>query len=145
MQTRCSRQRPRRTLLASGSEAWNLSISAWLEVPSKVTYPAQGQVVHKTGRTTGTTSGTIQWACADINSGGTPHTYLCNYIATSSSQNGSGGDSGSPVYIASPGAATITGVMWGAGSSPWNFSFSPLGSIENELGVLPYCQGFVGC
>jgi hypothetical protein len=123
----------------------NLSISGWLEVPGKVLYPSQGQVVYKTGRSTGTTSGTIQWACATVNSGGTPHTYFCNYIATSSQQNGAGGDSGSPVYFLSGSTARLTGVMWGSGSNPWNFAFSPLGAIQSELGVVPYCQGFVGC
>jgi hypothetical protein len=132
-------------LIAMTPGAWILSISAWLEVPSKVAYPVQGQVVQKTGRTSGTTSGTIQWACATINSGGGPHTYYCNYIATNSSQNGAGGDSGSPVYFVSGGNARITGIMWGADTNPWSFAFSPIGGIENDLGVRPYCQGFVGC
>ncbi len=35
--------------------------------------------------------------------------------------------------------------MWGAGSNPWHFAFAPLGSVQNELGVVPYCQGYVGC
>lgn len=132
-------------LVASTPGAFNLSISAWLEVPGKVLYPSQGQLVHKTGRTSGTTSGSIQWACATVNSGGTPHTYFCNYIATNTMQNGAGGDSGSPVYFLSGNTATLTGLMWGAGSNPWNFAFAPLGSVQNELGVVPYCQGFVGC
>ncbi|MDC0713280.1 hypothetical protein POL68_32760 [Stigmatella sp. ncwal1] len=132
-------------LVAMTPGPFNLSISSWLEVPSKVLYPSQGQVVYKTGRTSGTTSGTIQWACATVNSGGTPHTYFCNYIATSPQQNGAPGDSGSPVYFLSGNSAQLTGLMWGAGSSPWNFAFAPLGSIQNELGILPYCQGFVGC
>jgi hypothetical protein len=132
-------------LVAKTPGAFNLSISNWLEVPSKVLYPSQGQAVYKTGRTSGTTSGTIQWACATVNSGGTPHTYFCNYIATSSEQNGAPGDSGSPVYFLSGNNAQITGLMWGAGSDPWNFAFAPLGSIQSELGIVPYCQGFVGC
>jgi hypothetical protein len=132
-------------LIAATPGPWDLSVAAWLEVPGKVLYPSQGQVVSKTGRTTGTTTGTIQWACATINSAGGPHTYLCNYIATSTAQNGAGGDSGSPVYFRSGGNARLTGIVWGAGSNPWHFAFSPLGGIQNELGVVPYCQGFVGC
>ncbi|NTX52404.1 hypothetical protein [Myxococcus sp. CA039A] len=125
--------------------AFDLNISAWPEVTGKVLYPSQGQTVFKTGRTTGTTSGTIQWACATVNSGGTPHTYYCNYIATSATQNGAGGDSGSPVYFLNGNGVTLTGLMWGAGASPWNFAFSPLGGVQAELGVVPYCQGGVGC
>jgi hypothetical protein len=132
-------------LIARTPGAFNLSISAWLEVPAKVLYPSQGQLVYKTGRTSGTTSGTIQWACATINSGGTPHTYFCNYIATSPTQNGAGGDSGSPVYFLSGNTAMLTGLMWGAGSNPWNFAFAPLDSVQNELGVVPYCRGSLGC
>ncbi|MCP3162300.1 S1 family peptidase [Myxococcus qinghaiensis] len=125
--------------------AFNLNISAWWDVTGKVLYPSQGQVVFKTGRTTGTTNGTIEWACATVNSGGTPQTYYCNYIATSPTQNGAGGDSGSPVYFLTGNGVTLTGLMWGAGSSPWNFGFSPLGGVQAELGVVPYCQGGVGC
>jgi len=132
-------------LVAMTPGAFNLSISSWLQVPGKVLYPSQGQLVYKTGRTSGTTSGTIQWACATINSGGTPHTYLCNYIATSPQQNGAPGDSGSPVYFLSGNNAWLTGLMWGTGSNPWNFAFAPLGTIQGELGIVPYCQGFVGC
>jgi len=123
----------------------NLSISEWLTVVGKVVYPSQGQVVQKTGITTGTTSGTIQWACADIPSGGTSYTYFCNYIATNSTENGTGGDSGAPVYFRSGNSAYVTGLMWGAGTNPYNFAFSPLGNVQNELGIVPYCQGNTGC
>ncbi|NMO17156.1 hypothetical protein HPC49_16210 [Pyxidicoccus fallax] len=127
------------------SGAFDLNISAWLDVTSKVLYPSQGQTVLKTGRSTGTTSGTIQWACATVNSGGTPHTYYCNYIATSATQNGAGGDSGSPVYFQSGNTVSLTGILWGSGSNPWNFAFAPLGAVQSELGVVPYCLGGVGC
>lgn len=132
-------------MVAMTPGAFNLGISSWPQVSGKVLYPSQGQTVSKTGRSSGTTSGTIQWACATINSGGTPHTYFCNYIATSAQQNGAPGDSGSPVYFQSGSTVQLTGLMWGSGSNPWNFAFAPLGSIQNELGVVPYCQGFVGC
>jgi hypothetical protein len=132
-------------LIAQTPGAFDLSISSWLEIPGKVLYPSQGQTVYKTGRTSGTTSGTIEWACATVNSGTTPHTYFCNYMATSPTQNGAGGDSGSPVYFLSGNTATLTGIMWGAGSNPWLFAFAPLGAVEAELGIVPYCQGSVGC
>lgn len=123
---------------------FNLSVAAWLEVPAKTLSLAQGQVVTKTGRTTGTTSGTIQWACATVNST-TPHTYFCNYIATNTMEISRGGDSGSPVYLRSGNNATLAGLLWGGGSNPWHFAFAPLGAVQNELGVLPYCQGFRTC
>jgi len=132
-------------LIAATPGAFNLNVSSWLQMPAKTLSLAQGQTVYKTGRTTGTTSGTIQWACATVNSGGTPHTYFCNYIATNSTQNGQGGDSGSPVYFLSGSNATLAGLMWGSGSNPWNFSFSPLSAVQNELGILPYCQGNTTC
>ncbi|MFY1827311.1 hypothetical protein ACN47A_15425 [Myxococcus fulvus] len=125
--------------------AFDLNISAWNEVTGKVLYPSQGQTVFKTGRTSGTTSGTIQWACATVNGGGVPDTFYCNYIATSGTQNGAGGDSGSPVYVFTGNGVALTGIMWGAGSNPWNFGFAPLGGVEFELGIVPYCWGNVGC
>jgi hypothetical protein len=117
---------------------FNLTVSSWLLATGAVQYPSQGQTVYKTGRSSGTTSGTIQWACATINSGGTPHTYYCNYIATSPAQNAAAGDSGSPVYFISGNTATLTGLMWGSGWNPWHFAFAPLGTVQYELGVTPY-------
>lgn len=131
--------------IAQTPGAFDLNIATWYVVSAKVLYPSQGQTVLKTGRTSGTTSGTIQWACATVNSGGGPHTYYCNYIATNASQNGAGGDSGSPVYINNGNGVSLMGVMWGAGSNPWNFSFSPLGGVQAELGVVPYCLNNLPC
>ncbi|HYO72342.1 MAG TPA: hypothetical protein VEU33_40350 [Archangium sp.] len=121
----------------------NLSISGWLEVPARVDYPAQGQFIYKTGRTTGTTGGTITQACATINAGGAVHTYYCNYIASNSYQMAAGGDSGGPVYILSGNTATLVGMMWGAGST--EIGFSPMGGVRADLGIVPYCQGYRGC
>ncbi|HEX5746971.1 MAG TPA: hypothetical protein VFZ09_12065 [Archangium sp.] len=130
-------------LIAATPGPNQLSINAWLEVPAKVDYPAQGQFVYKTGRTTGTTGGTINFACATVNAGGAVHTYYCNYIASNSYQVAAGGDSGSPVYIRSGNNATLVGLMWGAG--PTDFAFSPVGGVRADLGIVPYCQGYKGC
>ncbi|HYO72344.1 MAG TPA: hypothetical protein VEU33_40360, partial [Archangium sp.] len=120
-----------------------LNVSGWLEVPARVDYPAQGQVVWKTGRTTGTTGGTIYLACANVNSANSPYTYYCNYSASNSFRVAAGGDSGSPVYYRSGNNATLVGLLWGGGDT--HFTFSPMGGVRADLGIVPYCQGYRGC
>lgn len=98
-----------------------------------------GDVVHKVGRTTGWTFGSVVGTCADVNSGGTDVTQLCQSIVRSGS---GGGDSGSPVFqrIGKGRKVKLAGILWGGGFSAQFggeiYVFSPLGNIEQELGAL---------
>lgn len=100
--------------------------------------PLIGTIVHKVGRTTGWSAGSIVQTCADINVGGSDITQLCQSRVTA---DGGPGDSGSPVFTR-VGASTkvkLTGILWGGGVSPsgtTDFIFSPLANIELELGAL---------
>ena len=107
-------------------------------VAGRVGSPLIGDTVHKVGRTTGWTFGTVVATCADINVAGSTDTQLCQTRV----RGGAGpGDSGSPVFyrVGFGAKVKLTGILWGGGSDPLNgatYIFSPLDSIEEELGPL---------
>jgi hypothetical protein len=90
---------------------------------------SSGSVVFKVGRTTGGTMGSVINTCIDTNVAGSIVTMICQDRAGALS---APGDSGSPVFVQSGGAATLAGILWGGSSgtyvySPWLFVFSELG------------------
>lgn len=92
--------------------------------------PVQGMVVHKIGRTTGRTVGTVQQTCVHltvyINQQDSGRTLLCQYVASYSS---SGGDSGSPVVEVWPDGSLIArGIHWRDGGG-----FSSINEVLREL------------
>jgi hypothetical protein len=92
--------------------------------------------MQKVGRTTGWTSGTVTNSCVTVNVSGSNIQLLCQTIV----QNPGtvivqGGDSGSPVFTGSSNV-TLQGILWGGGSSGDLFVFSPLKSIQDELGSM---------
>lgn len=94
-----------------------------------------GDVLHKVGRTTGWTSGSVISTCLDGNAEGSK-TVLCQTVVRA---DGGPGDSGSPVFYRSgPKNARLAGILWGGTNSPEGtiYIFSPLGNIEKELGAL---------
>ena len=92
-----------------------------------------GQTVHKVGRTTGWTRGKVTNTCVHTNVSGSNVTQLCQTFVSAGV---GGGDSGSPVFRRGSGdAVTLVGILWG-GSGSNNYVFSPLASIEAELGAL---------
>ena len=92
--------------------------------------------VHKVGRTTGWTSGTVTNTCATVNVSGSNVTMLCEtLVQRSGSRIVQGGDSGSPVFTRSSGDnVELIGILWGGSSSGDLFVFSPLKNIQDELG-----------
>lgn len=103
-------------------------------------YPYVGQTVHKTGRTTGSTSGSVQKSCVTMFHSGPP-TYptvtwlLCQGAAGLYSRPG---DSGSPVVTRASGYSwlhnpmTLVGLLWGGeGSTTY---FSPWPTVKLDLG-----------
>ncbi len=106
-------------------------------VAGRVGAPLAGDTVHKVGRTTGWTFGTVVGTCTDANISGTDLTMLCQSLVRA----GAGpGDSGSPVFFRTAGTkASLAGILWGGSSNDLLgsvFIFSPLESIEEELGPL---------
>jgi hypothetical protein len=90
--------------------------------------------VHKVGRTTGWTRGSVGATCVNVNVSGSNITQLCQTLV---SARVGGGDSGSPVFRrqGSGSNVTLVGILWG-GSGTSLYVYSPLSNIEAELGAL---------
>lgn len=105
-------------------------------ISSRAGSPFEGDTVHKVGRTTGWTFGTVIGTCVDANNT-TDVTLLCQSVVRAG---GGPGDSGSPVFYTQPGnKAKLVGILWGGGTDPnlgTIFAFSPLENIEADLGPL---------
>jgi len=116
-----------------------------------------GMTAYKTGRTTGTTSGTITTSCVrtrEFEDGvPTDRVMLCQMQASGLAVGG--GDSGSPVYLTDvPGGLHLVGIMWGtadtlnAPPSPVRTTFSRwyLASLEvkNAAGGDSFVDVFPG-
>jgi hypothetical protein len=93
--------------------------------------------MHKVGRTTGWTSGSVSNSCVTVSVSGSNITLICQTMVTSSQQIVAGGDSGSPVFTRSSGDnVTLRGILWGGSSSGDRFVFSPLKNVIDELGSM---------
>lgn len=91
-----------------------------------------GTIVHKVGRTTGWTSGTMTNKCVNTGVSGTNIVQLCQNFVTAGV---AGGDSGSDVFTTISGSnVRLEGVLWGGGGG--QFVFSPLKNVLAELGPL---------
>ncbi len=128
---------------SAGAEEGTLNLkspTARFLIAGRVGSPFAGDTVHKVGRTTGWTFGTVVSTCADINVSGADDTQLCQ---TRVQAGAGGGDSGSPVFYRI-GSGTnpkvkLAGILWGGGFHPVfgeTYIFSPLDNIEEELGPL---------
>lgn len=96
-----------------------------------------GIPVSKVGITTGWTRGKVTNTCVTLNVASpdgapTDLTLICQVAVSAGS---GGGDSGSPVFIDLPqNRAILVGILWGGTSN--SYAYSPLKSIEGELGAL---------
>jgi hypothetical protein len=104
---------------------------------------ATGTTVNKVGRTTGWGQGNVTQSCATVNVSGSNIQLLCQtLVQKSGSVIVQGGDSGSPVFrITSGDNVTLVGILWGGNSSGDLFVFSPLKSIQDELGPMTATSG----
>jgi len=105
----------------------------WSIVQEAVTNSPLGTEIHKTGRTTGWTWGTVTASCANTNVGGTNFTTFCQDHVTGPSQSVSGGDSGSGTYRRLGGGSDVelTGILWGGGGTTL-FVYSPMERIRMD-------------
>jgi hypothetical protein len=117
----------------------NLSpASARFTIKGRTGSPLTGNVVHKVGRTTGWTFGSVVATCVDANVGDSDITKLCQTVVRAGDDHG---DSGSPVFsrIGNSTNVKLVGILWGGGTDSelrHVFVFSPLENIEQELGPL---------
>jgi hypothetical protein len=113
------------------------TIAGEWRIRAKRADPVQGEIAHKTGRTTGWTNGPTTATCVDVLALGTTHIRLCQAFVTALVD---GGDSGSPVFFRKGNNSNVTliGILWGGSVDEENpeFAYSPMSGIERELGVL---------
>lgn len=98
-----------------------------------------GMVVNKVGRTTGWTQGEVTRTCVHTGVFGSNIVLLCQTFV--SNPGGAavvgGGDSGSGVFsIRGRDNVRLLGILWGGSGDNRTFVFSPLKSIQDELGAL---------
>jgi hypothetical protein len=117
----------------TGANNGSLTISGRFTITAE-DLPTVGQTVHKVGRTTGWTRGSVTQTCVDVNVSGSNVTQLCQSLV--SARVGSG-DSGSPVFRRQGTGSNVTllGLLWGSSGSSL-YVFSPMWNIEMELGAL---------
>jgi hypothetical protein len=98
-----------------------------------------GQMVDKTGRTTGWTRGRVSNTCVNTGVSGTSIVLLCQTFVESTDGGAivAGGDSGSPVHASEGGDnVKLLGGLWGGNQDGTLFVYSPIANIEAELGAL---------
>jgi hypothetical protein len=143
---RCRRSDASRARYASGTTSTlgriartNAANSGSLTITGNFSITAEGsasvgQAVHKIGRTTGWTRGSVSNTCVDVNVGGTNITQLCQTFVPAGV---GGGDSGSPVFRRLSGNnVRLVGILWGGSVNGGIYVFSPISNIEAELGAL---------
>lgn len=95
-----------------------------------------GGTLHKVGRTTGWSSGSVTNTCVNVNVSGSDITLLCQTLVQRRGRSiVGGGDSGSPVFRPISGTdVELVGILWGGSARGDLFVFSPLKNIQDELG-----------
>lgn len=127
--------------------AWNtggpggITVTSVNSITSRWTteFLSVGDYLDKTGRTTGTTYGTVTQTCVRIGS------LMCQDVSKVYS---APGDSGSPMYVwLGTGSAKLYGILWGGPGSDYTTTYSSrLGGIENDFdATLTVCAPGYGC
>jgi hypothetical protein len=96
-----------------------------------------GTVVNKVGRTTGWTRGQVTRTCVNTGVQGSQVVQLCQTFVSDAGGAAvvGSGDSGSGVFTVTSGnSVRLVGILWGGSSDNRTFIFSPLKSIQDELG-----------
>jgi hypothetical protein len=121
--------------LTDGVNSGSLNVAGTASVVGKSNNVTVGTVVNKVGRTTGWTQAPVSRTCVNTSVSGSQIMQLCqHWVQSSSAAIVGGGDSGSSVWTGS-GNVTIVGLLWGGSSDNKTFIFSPIGQVEQELGV----------
>ncbi len=99
-----------------------------------------GNVIYKSGMTTGTTSGGVFNSCANANVAGTNLTLLCQTFVSGADGVVGFGDSGAPAYRKTADGNVLLGIVWG-GVGANTFVFSPLEGVVRDLGRMSAVVG----
>lgn len=99
---------------------------------------AVGTVVNKVGRTTGWTRGQVTRSCVNTSVSGSTVYLLCQTFVSDpgGAQVVGSGDSGSGVFTVEGNGVKAIGLLWGGSSDNKSFVFSPLASVQQELGAV---------
>jgi len=107
----------------------------WQIVSERAGNGIVGDQIHKTGRTTGWTFGSITQSCVTTNVGGTNFTMFCQDRVTGPSNSVGGGDSGSGAWrrlgTGADNQVELVGILWG-GSGSTVFVYSPMTQIRAD-------------
>lgn len=124
-------------------------------ITGKATETLSGTTLHKVGRTTGWTSGTVSTTCAQVKAispiSGNSWWLKCQYkartVASPPQVISQTGDSGSPVFarIGTSDDVILHGILWGGNRAGTRFVFSPISGVERELGTLSVCAVPYSC
>ena len=123
----------------SAANNGSLTVVGDFTITEQGAYSGTTPTLHKVGRTTGWTSGSLGGTCLTINPFGTNVQLLCQYEVEGSGGTtmSDGGDSGSPVFQVLSGTnVRLVGILWGGLTDGSNFYFSPFSAIESELGAM---------
>jgi len=128
-------------LRTSGPNNGDINVAGVFTITSQdndTSFPI-GMVVNKVGRTTGWTQGEVTRTCVHTGVFGSNIVLLCQTFV--SNPGGAivvgGGDSGSGVFsIRGRDRVSLLGILWGGSGDNRTFVFSPLKSIQDELGAL---------
>ena len=128
-------------LRTSGPNTGDLNVTGVFTITSQdneTSFPI-GMVVNKVGRTTGWTQGEVTRTCVHTGVFGSNIVLLCQTFVSNPAGATvvGGGDSGSGVFsIRGRDNARLLGILWGGSGDNRTFVFSPLKSIQDELGAL---------
>jgi len=105
----------------------------WTITSEAGTNSVVGTEIHKSGRTTGWTWGSVTASCSNTNVGGTSFTLFCQDLVTGPSGSVGGGDSGSGTFRRLGGGSDVelTGILWG-GSGSTLFVHSPMERVRMD-------------
>jgi Trypsin len=114
----------------------SLVVTGLLNVVGTRDSVAVGDTVWKSGRTTGTTSSSVQATCVDarVSSSLKEYGVLCTTVAANNNLSfGAPGDSGGPVFTRSGNNATLTGFVSYGNSEI--LGYTPWGQVKKDLGT----------
>ncbi|HET9512827.1 MAG TPA: hypothetical protein VFO95_02780 [Gemmatimonadales bacterium] len=123
----------------SGANNGSLTVVGDFTITEQGSYSGTTPTLHKVGRSTGWTSGSLGGTCLTINPFGSNVQLLCQYAVEGSGGTtmADAGDSGSPVFQVLSGTnVRLVGILWGGLNDGSNFYFSPFSAIESELGTM---------
>jgi len=128
----------------AGVNTGSVAIDGMFNITAERAFPSVGNIMHKVGRTTGWTSGTVSQSCQMINVPDSDITYRCQEVVTGDAGIFGAGDGGAPVFEPTPGGGPndvrVVGMAWGQTAAN-NFVFSAMFEIRSDNPARPAGAG----